>query len=272
MLVSRRQFAAGLAADGLKPFAAIYSTFLQRGYDSVVHDVAIQNLPVRFAIDRAGLVGADGATHAGSFDVTYLATLPNMVVMAASDEAELTHMVHTMAQYDAGPSAVRYPRGEGTGVAIPEVPQILEIGKGRIVREGKKVAILSLGTRLGEALLAADDLDARGLSTTVADMRFAKPIDHALVRKLALSHDVIITIEEGAIGGFGAHILTWCSDEGLMDGGLKIRTMRLPDIFQDHDNPALQYAEAGLDAAGIVATVLSALQHNSVGIIGGVRA
>ena len=265
-------FAAGMAAQGYKPFAAIYSTFLQRAYDQVVHDVAIQNLPVRFAIDRAGLVGADGATHAGSFDVTYLATLPNMVVMAASDEAELTHMVHTMAQYDAGPSAVRYPRGEGTGIAIPEFPQLLEIGKGRIVREGKKVAILSLGTRLGEALLAADGLDARGLSTTVADMRFAKPIDHALVRKLALSHDVIITIEEGAIGGFGAHILTWCSDEGLMDGGLKIRTMRLPDIFQDHDNPALQYAEAGLDAAGIVATVLSALQHNSVGIIGGVRA
>ncbi|HPU14989.1 MAG TPA: 1-deoxy-D-xylulose-5-phosphate synthase, partial [Polymorphobacter sp.] len=265
-------FAAGMAAQGYKPFAAIYSTFLQRAYDQVVHDVAIQNLPVRFAIDRAGLVGADGATHAGSFDVTYLATLPNMVVMAASDEAELTHMVHTMAQYDAGPSAVRYPRGEGTGVAIPEVPQLLEIGKGRIVREGKKVAILSLGTRLGEALLAADDLDARGLSTTVADMRFAKPIDHALVRKLALSHDVIITIEEGAIGGFGAHILTWCSDEGLTDGGLKIRTMRLPDVFQDHDNPALQYAEAGLDAAGIVATVLSALQHNSVGIVGGVRA
>jgi len=265
-------FAAGMAAQGYKPFAAIYSTFLQRAYDQVVHDVAIQSLPVRFAIDRAGLVGADGATHAGSFDVTYLATLPNMVVMAASDEAELTHMVHTMAQYDAGPSAVRYPRGEGTGIAIPEAPQLLEIGKGRIVREGKKVAILSLGTRLGEALLAADDLDVRGLSTTVADMRFAKPIDHALVRKLALSHDVIITIEEGAIGGFGAHILTWCSDEGLMDGGLKIRTMRLPDIFQDHDNPALQYAEAGLDAAGIVATVLSALQHNSVGIIGGVRA
>ncbi len=265
-------FAAGMAAQGYKPFAAIYSTFLQRAYDQVVHDVAIQNLPVRFAIDRAGLVGADGATHAGSFDVTYLATLPNMVVMAASDEAELTHMVHTMAHYDAGPSAVRYPRGEGTGIAIPEAPQLLEIGKGRIVREGKKVAILSLGTRLGEALLAADDLDVRGLSTTVADMRFAKPIDHALVRKLALSHDVIITIEEGAIGGFGAHILTWCSDEGLTDGGLKIRTMRLPDIFQDHDNPALQYAEAGLDAAGIVATVLSALQHNSVGIIGGVRA
>ena len=265
-------FAAGMAAQGYKPFAAIYSTFLQRAYDQVVHDVAIQNLPVRFAIDRAGLVGADGATHAGSFDVTYLATLPNMVVMAASDEAELTHMVHTMAHYDAGPSAVRYPRGEGTGIAIPEAPQLLEIGKGRIVREGKKVAILSLGTRLGEALLAADDLDVRGLSTTVADMRFAKPIDHALVRKLALSHDVIITIEEGAIGGFGAHILTWCSDEGLMDGGLKIRTMRLPDIFQDHDNPALQYAEAGLDAAGIVATVLSALQHNSVGIVGGVRA
>ena len=265
-------FAAGMAAQGYRPFCAIYSTFLQRAYDQVVHDVAIQNLPVRFAIDRAGLVGADGATHAGSFDVTYLTTLPNFVVMAASDEAELTHMVHTMAQHDLGPSAVRYPRGEGAGVAIPEVAELLEIGKGRIVREGKKVAILSLGTRLGEAMLAADDLDARGLSTTVADMRFAKPIDYALVRKLALSHEVVITIEEGAIGGFGAHILTWCSDEGLTDNGLKIRTMRLPDVFQDHDNPTLQYAEAGLDAAGIVATVLSALQHNSVGIIGGVRA
>jgi 1-deoxy-D-xylulose-5-phosphate synthase len=265
-------FAAGLAAQGFRPFAAIYSTFLQRAYDQVVHDVAIQNLPVRFAIDRAGLVGADGATHAGSFDVTYLATLPNFVVMAAADEAELTHMVHTMALHDSGPSAVRYPRGEGTGIAIPEVAEQIEIGKGRIVREGKTVAILSLGTRLGEALLAADDLDARGLSTTVADMRFAKPIDTALIRKLALSHDVLVTIEEGAIGGFGAHVLTWCSDEGLTDNGLKIRTMRLPDIFQDHDNPALQYADAKLDAPAIVATVLNALQHNSVGVVEGARA
>ncbi|MBV8970673.1 MAG: 1-deoxy-D-xylulose-5-phosphate synthase [Sphingomonadaceae bacterium] len=265
-------FAAGLAAQGMRPFAAIYSTFLQRAYDQVVHDVAIQNLPVRFAIDRAGLVGADGATHAGSFDVTYLATLPNMVVMAAADEAELTHMVHTMAGHDSGPIAVRYPRGEGTGVAIPGQPETLEIGKGRIVREGKSVAILSLGCRLQEALAAADDLDARGLSTTVADMRFAKPLDEALIRKLALTHDVLVTIEEGAVGGFGAHVLTYLTDTGLADGDLKVRTMRLPDIFQDHDAPAAQYATAGLDAAHIVETVLSALRHNSVGVVEGVRA
>ena len=265
-------FAAGLAAQGMRPFATIYSTFLQRAYDQVVHDVAIQNLPVRFAIDRAGLVGADGATHAGSFDVTYLCTLPNFVVMAAADEAELTHMVHTMALYDAGPSAVRYPRGEGTGVAIPEVPLRLEIGKGRVVREGKTVAILSLGTRLGEALAAADDLEARGLSTTVADLRFAKPLDHDLIRRLAISHDVLVTIEEGAVGGFGAHVLTWLSDEGLTDNGLKVRTMRLPDVFQEHDGPAAQYVTAGLDAPAIVATVLDALRHNSVGVVEGVRA
>ncbi len=265
-------FAAGMAAQGMRPFAAIYSTFLQRAYDQVVHDVAIQNLPVRFAIDRAGLVGADGATHAGSFDVTYLATLPNFVVMAPSDEAELTHMVHTMAKHDSGPSAVRYPRGEGTGVAIPEAPQVLEIGKGRVVREGKTVAILSLGCRLQEALAAADDLDARGLSTTVADMRFAKPLDEALIRQLALSHDVLVTIEEGAVGGFGAHVLTYCSDTGLTDGDLKIRTMRLPDVFQDQDGPIAQYATAGLDAAHIVETVLGALRHNSVGVVEGVRA
>ena len=265
-------FAAGLAAQGFRPFAAIYSTFLQRAYDQVVHDVAIQNLPVRFAIDRAGLVGADGATHAGAFDVTYLATLPNFVVMAAADEAELSDMVHTMVLHDSGPSAVRYPRGEGTGVAIPEQRTRLEIGKGRIVREGKTVAILSLGCRLGEALLAADDLDARGLSTTVADLRFAKPLDHALIRKLALSHDVLVTIEEGAVGGFGAHVLTWLSDEGLTDQGLKVRTMRLPDIFQEHDGPVAQYATAGLDAPHIVETVLSALRHNSVGLIEGARA
>ena len=265
-------FAAGLAAQGMRPFATIYSTFLQRAYDQVVHDVAIQNLPVRFAIDRAGLVGADGATHAGSFDVTYLCTLPNFVVMAAADEAELTHMVHTMALYDAGPSAVRYPRGEGTGVAIPEVPLRLEIGKGRVVREGKTVAILSLGTRLGEALTAADDLEARGLSTTVADLRFAKPLDHDLIRRLAISHDVLVTIEEGAVGGFGAHVLTWLSDEGLTDNGLKVRTMRLPDVFQEHDGPAAQYVTAGLDAPAIVATVLDALRHNSVGVVEGVRA
>ena len=265
-------FAAGLATEGYRPFAAIYSTFLQRAYDQVVHDVAIQNLPVRFAIDRAGLVGADGSTHAGSFDVTYLATLPNMVVMAAADEAELVHMVHTAALYDSGPSAVRYPRGEGTGVALPEQPQQLGIGKGRIIREGKKVAILSLGTRLSEALKAADELDSRGLSTTVADMRFAKPLDEELVRRLCASHDVVLTIEEGAIGGFGAHVLTLASDSGLLDNGLRIRTMRLPDVFQDHDNPAKQYAEAGLDAAGIVRTVLSALRHNHVEMNEGARA
>jgi 1-deoxy-D-xylulose-5-phosphate synthase len=260
-------FAAGLAAQGMRPFCAIYSTFLQRAYDQVVHDVALQNLPVRFAIDRAGLVGADGATHAGSFDVTYLATLPNMVVMAAADEAELADMVHTAALHDSSPIALRYPRGEGTGVAIPETRTRLEIGKGRIVRQGSKVAILSLGTRLAEALAAADTLDAKGLSTTVADMRFAKPLDMALIRKLAATHDVLITIEEGAIGGFGSHVLTLASDEGLTDAGLKVRTLRLPDTYQDHDAPAKQYADAGLDAAGIVRTVLDALRHNSVNAV-----
>jgi 1-deoxy-D-xylulose-5-phosphate synthase len=260
-------FAAGLAAQGMRPFCAIYSTFLQRAYDQVVHDVALQNLPVRFAIDRAGLVGADGATHAGSFDIAYLATLPNMVVMAASDEAELADMVHTAAVYDDGPIAIRYPRGEGTGVAIPETRTRLEIGKGRIVRTGSKVAILSLGTRLADALIAADTLDAKGLSTTVADLRFAKPLDMALIRKLAATHDVLVTVEEGAIGGFGAHVLTMASDEGLTDAGLKIRTLRLPDVYQDHDNPAKQYADAGLDAAGIVKCVLDALRHNSVNAV-----
>tara|TARA_B110001454_G_scaffold212131_1_gene228581 strand:+ start:2903 stop:4825 length:1923 start_codon:yes stop_codon:yes gene_type:complete len=259
-------FAAGLAAEGMRPFCAIYSTFLQRAYDQVVHDVAIQNLPVRFAMDRAGLVGADGSTHAGSFDITYLATLPNMVVMAAADEAELMHMVHTAACHDHGPIAVRYPRGNGTGVDLPDAPQRLEIGKGRIVREGKKVAILSLGTRLEEALKAADALDARGLSTTVADLRFAKPLDETLIRKLLATHEVCVTVEEGSIGGLGAHVLTLASDEGLIDAGLKLRTLRLPDIFQDQDKPEKQYADAGLDADGIVATVLSALRHNSAGV------
>ncbi|MFC0205153.1 1-deoxy-D-xylulose-5-phosphate synthase [Novosphingobium soli] len=259
-------FAAGLAAQGMRPFCAIYSTFLQRAFDQVVHDVAIQNLPVRFAIDRAGLVGADGATHAGSFDVTYLATLPNMVVMAAADEAELVHMVHTAALHDSGPIAFRYPRGNGTGVALPEVPQVLEIGKGRIVREGAKVAILSLGTRLTEALKAADQLEAKGLSTTVADLRFAKPLDSDLIRRLMLSHEVVVTVEEGAIGGLGAHVLTMASDEGLTDAGLRIRTMRLPDVFQDHDKPEAQYDEAGLNAPQIVDTVLKALRHNSAGV------
>ena len=230
-------FAAGLAAQGMRPFCAIYSTFLQRAYDQVVHDVAIQNLPVRFAIDRAGLVGADGATHAGSFDVTYLATLPNFVVMAPADEAELVHMVHTAALHDEGPIAFRYPRGNGTGVALPETPQALPIGKGRIVQQGTKVAILSLGTRLAEALKAAEQLEAKGLSTTVADLRFAKPLDSELIRKLMTTHEVVVTIEEAAIGGLGAHVLTLASDEGLTDAGLKIRTMRLPDLFQDQDAP-----------------------------------
>jgi len=262
-------FAAGLAAQGMRPFAAIYSTFLQRAFDQIVHDVAIQNLPVRFAIDRAGLVGADGATHAGSFDITYLATLPNMVVMSPSDEAELAHMTYTAVEYDDGPIAFRYPRGSGIGVDIPEKLEKLEIGKGRIVRgdeKGGKVAILSLGARLAEAHKAADQLEAKGLTTTIADMRFAKPLDAELIRKLATTHEVVVTIEEGSIGGLGAHALTLASDEGLVDAGLKIRTMRLPDIFQDHDAPEKQYDEAGLNGPHIVETVLSALRHNSAGV------
>ena len=259
-------FAAGMAAQGMRPFCAIYSTFLQRAYDQVVHDVAIQNLPVRFAIDRAGLVGADGCTHAGSFDVTYLATLPNFTVMAAADEAELVHMTYTAAQHDSGPIALRYPRGNGAGVALPEAPQLLEIGKGRVMREGTKVAILSLGTRLAEAMKAADQFEAKGLSTTVADLRFAKPLDTALIDRLMRTHEVVVTVEEGAIGGLGAHVLTHASDAGLLDGGLKIRTMRLPDVFQDHDDPAKQYDEAGLNAPHIVNTVLAALRHNSAGV------
>ena len=259
-------FAAGLAAQGYRPFCAIYSTFLQRAYDQVVHDVAIQNLPVRFAMDRAGLVGADGATHAGSFDLAYLCTLPNFVVMAAADEVELCRMVHTMAVHDNGPIAVRYPRGEGRGLQLPQQPEALEIGKGRIVREGKTVAILSLGTRLEEAEKAAGELEAKGLSTTVADLRFAKPLDSTLIRKLLTTHEVAVTIEEASIGGIGAHVLTMASDEGLLDGGLKIRTMRLPDTFQDHDKPEKQYDEARLNAPHIVETVLKALRRNSVGI------
>jgi 1-deoxy-D-xylulose-5-phosphate synthase len=259
-------FGAGLAAQGMRPFVAIYSTFLQRAYDQVVHDVAIQNLPVRFAMDRAGLVGADGATHAGSFDLAYLCTLPNFVVMAAADEAELARMVKTMQEHDGGPIAVRYPRGEGTGVALPDSPEPLEIGKGRIVREGKKVAILSLGTRLAEAEKAADQLDAKGLSTTVADLRFAKPLDAALIRRLLTTHEVVVTVEEAAVGGLGAHVLTLASDEGLVDAGLKIRTMRLPDRFQDQENPERQYDEAGLNAPHIVETVLKALRINSAGV------
>ena len=259
-------FAAGLAAQGMRPFCAIYSTFLQRAYDQVVHDVAIQNLPVRFAIDRAGLVGADGSTHAGSFDITYLATLPNMVVMSPADEAELVHMTYTAVLHDSGPIAFRYPRGNGTGVALPEVPEQLEIGKGRIMREGKKVAILSLGTRLAEAMKAADTLDAKGLSTTVADLRFAKPLDEKMIRHLIATHEVIVTVEEASVGGLGAHVLTLASDAGLMDTGLKIRTMRLPDMFQEHDAPQKQYDQAGLNAPQIVETVLKALRHNSAGV------
>ena len=265
-------FAAGLAAEGMRPFCAIYSTFLQRAFDQVVHDVAIQNLPVRFAIDRAGLVGADGATHAGSFDITYLCTLPNMVVMAPSDEAELVHMTKTAAEHDAGPIAVRYPRGNGTGIALPEIPQVLEIGKGRIVKHGSKVALLSLGTRLAESLKAADSLEAKGLSTTVADLRFAKPLDEELIRKLMTTHEVIITIEEAAIGGLGAHVLTLASDHGLLDAGLKIRTLRLPDTFQDHNAPDKQYDEAGLNAPHIVEAVLKALRWNETGVVAEVRA
>lgn len=259
-------FAAGLAAQGMRPFCAIYSTFLQRAYDQVVHDVAIQNLPVRFAIDRAGLVGADGSTHAGSFDITYLATLPNMVVMSPADEAELVHMTYTAVLHDSGPIAFRYPRGTGTGVALPEVPEQLEIGKGRIIREGKKVAILSLGTRLAEAMKAADALDAKGLSTTVADLRFAKPLDEKMIHHLIATHEVIVTVEEASVGGLGAHVLTLASDAGLMDTGLKIRTMRLPDMFQEHDSPQKQYDQAGLNAPQIVETVLKALRHNSAGV------
>ncbi|HEY4940475.1 MAG TPA: 1-deoxy-D-xylulose-5-phosphate synthase [Rhizomicrobium sp.] len=248
-------FAAGLATEGLKPFAVIYSTFLQRAYDQVVHDVAIQNLPVRFAMDRAGLVGADGATHAGSFDLAYLCCLPNFVVMAAADEAELMHMVATAAAHDSGPIALRYPRGEGTGVTLPERGQVLTIGKGRIVREGRQVAILSLGTRLGAALTAAENLAEQGISCTVADARFAKPIDTDLVRRLVRNHGMLVTVEEGAAGGFGAHVLHFVANEGLLRPGFDIRTMTLPDVFQEHDDPGKQYETAGLAAADIARVV-----------------
>ncbi len=252
-------FAAGLAAEGYKPFAAIYSTFLQRAYDQVVHDVAIQRLPVRFAIDRAGLVGADGPTHAGSFDLAYLGCLPGFVIMAAADEAELVHMVATAVAIDDAPSAFRYPRGDGVGVDMPEAGIPLEIGKGRIVREGSKVALLSLGTRLAECLKAAEELAGFGLSTTVADARFAKPIDTDLVLRLAREHEVLITVEEGAIGGFAAQVFQTLSDNGTLDGGLKFRAMMLPDLFLDQDSPAAMYARAGLDAKGIVGKVFEAL-------------
>ena len=252
-------FAAGLAAEGYKPFAAIYSTFLQRAYDQIVHDVAIQRLPVRFALDRAGLVGADGPTHAGSFDLAYLGCLPGFVLMAAADEAELVHMVATAVAIDDRPSALRYPRGDGVGVELPEAGIPLQIGKGRILREGTTVALLSLGTRLSECLLAADALAAHGLSTTVADARFAKPLDHDLIQRLVDNHEVLITVEEGAVGGFGAQVLQFLCEHGVVDRGLKVRCMVLPDIFIDHDTPVAMYRKAGLDAGGIVAKVLETL-------------
>ena len=252
-------FAAGLAAEGMKPFAAIYSTFLQRAYDQVVHDVAIQKLPVRFAIDRAGLVGQDGQTHAGSFDLAYLGCLPGFVIMAAGDEADLVHMVSTCAAIEDGPSAVRFPRGDGMGVALPDKGVPLEIGRGRIMREGNAIALLSLGARLGECMKAAQELAAYGLSTTVADARFAKPLDTDLIKRLAREHEVLVTIEEGAIGGFGSHVLHYLAMSGMLDHGLKIRTMVLPDAFLEHDSPQTQYDQAGLNARHIVAMALAAL-------------
>ena len=252
-------FAAGMAADGMKPFCAIYSTFLQRGYDQVVHDVALQKLPVRFAMDRAGLVGADGATHAGSFDIGFMGALPNMILMAAADEAELALMTATANAIDDCPSAFRYPRGDGFGVDMPQILTPIEIGKGRIISEGSKIAILSFGTRLEEAKIAAQRLGALGLSTTIADARFAKPLDTDLIKQLAKNHEVLITIEEGAMGGFGAFVLQYMAGAGLLENGLKVRTMHLPDIFQDHNKPELQYEEAGLNAGGIITTALTAL-------------
>ncbi|MGV4792829.1 1-deoxy-D-xylulose-5-phosphate synthase [Rhizobium sp. F40D2] len=262
-------FAAGLAAEGYKPFAALYSTFLQRAYDQVVHDVAIQGLPVRFPIDRAGFVGADGPTHAGSFDTAFLTTLPGFVVMAAADEAELKHMVRTAVAYDAGPISFRYPRGEGVGIDMPARGEILQIGKGRIVKEGTKVALLSFGTRLADCLLAAEDLDAAGLSTTVADARFAKPLDHDLIRQLARHHEMVITVEEGSVGGFGSQVMQYLSSEGLLDNGLKIRSLVMPDIWMEQAKPEAMNAHAGLDRAGIVSTVFRALGRGvAVGVAG----
>jgi 1-deoxy-D-xylulose-5-phosphate synthase len=254
-------FAAGLATEGYRPFAAIYSTFLQRAYDQVVHDVAIQKLPVRFPIDRAGFVGADGPTHCGAFDTTFLASLPGFVVMAAADEAELRHMVRTAAAYDEGPISFRYPRGNGVGIDMPERGEMLAIGKGRIVRQGTRVALLSFGTRLADCLLAAEALDAAGLSTTVADARFAKPLDEDLVRRLARGHEILVTVEEGAIGGFATQVLHFLAHEGLLESGLKVRPLVLPDAFTDHGKPEKMYAEAGLDSSGIVRTVFAALGH-----------
>jgi 1-deoxy-D-xylulose-5-phosphate synthase len=256
-------FAAGMATEGYKPFATIYSTFLQRAYDQVVHDVAIQKLPVRFAIDRAGLVGADGATHAGSFDITYLACLPNFIVMAASDESELVHMVATAAAIDDCPSAFRYPRGEGLGVEMPEIGKPFDIGKGRILREGTSIAILNLGGRLKEVMEAADELASLGWSSTIADARFAKPIDESLILNLARDHEVLITIEEGSIGGFASHVMQFLANKGLFDKGLKFRAMTLPDIFIDHDKPEIQYAIAGLKRSDIVSVALKAVGEDA---------
>jgi 1-deoxy-D-xylulose-5-phosphate synthase len=257
-------FAAGLATQGYKPFAAIYSTFLQRAYDQVVHDVAIQSLPVRFAIDRAGLVGADGPTHAGSFDITYLSTLPNFIVMAASDEAELVRMINTSVSISDKPSAFRYPRGNGVGIDLPQINEILEIGKGKIIKEGKKVAILSFGGRLQECMKAAKTLDSKGISTTVADARFAKPLDQKLIMDLCVNHEVLITIEEGSIGGFGSHVFHMLSERGVFDKGLKVRSMILPDQFIDQDTPENMYKVAGLDAQAIEQKVIDALKSNIV--------
>ena len=257
-------FAAGLATENYKPYAAIYSTFLQRAYDQIVHDVAIQSLPVRFAIDRAGLVGADGPTHAGSFDTTYLSTLPNFIVMAASDESELVKMINTSVSINDRPSAFRYPRGNGVGLELPSIKEILEIGKGRIVKEGKKVAILNFGARLDECLKAAKKLDIKGISTTVADARFAKPLDQKLIMDLCINHEVLITIEEGSIGGFGSHVFQMLSERGIFDKGLKIRSMILPDKFIDQDTPENMYKVAGLDAEAIEQKALEALKSNLI--------
>ena len=256
-------FAAGLACEGLKPFCAIYSTFLQRAYDQVMHDVALQNLPVRFAMDRAGLVGADGPTHAGAYDTAFLGCLPNMVLMAAGDEAELVHMVATAAAYDEGPIALRYPRGDGMGVDMPARGQVLEIGKGRVLREGSKVALFSFGTRLGECLKASEELATLGLPATVADARFAKPLDMELLKRLAREHEVLVTVEEGSVGGFGSFVLHALAANGLLDGGLKVRTLVLPDSYIDQDSMEAMYAQAGLDARGIVGTVLAALGRDA---------
>ena len=257
-------FAAGLATEGYKPYVAIYSTFLQRAYDQIVHDVAIQSLPVRFAIDRAGLVGADGPTHAGSFDITYLATLPNFIVMAASDEAELVRMINTSVDINDKPSAFRYPRGNGTGVNLPNIYEKLEIGKGRIIKEGKKAALLNFGTRLNECLIAQENLSKKGINITVVDARFAKPLDENLIWQLATDHEVLITIEEGSVGGFGSHVSNLLSDKNLLDNDLKYRSMVLPDRFIDHDKPDLMYKNAGLDASSIEIKIIDTLNSKVI--------